>query len=169
MPILTCSSAWAGGAMSARSTMTMWKQPRRKPSCPPRPQRARFSLSPAGSPQHMHAEEAVGEYFQRRPAIFARQSPEGLDRILVAVFRVDHFAFQEINRRAVDPHCLPLGADQMHLDATLLGIKERLVLERRQIKISAELTIHPRQEIEIEARRDAFGVIVGAIECLFVL
>src|SRR5580704_15177063 len=170
MPILTCSSALAGAATlkTAKSTMKL-RNPRRKATLPSTQRFASLPSTPPSCPQYVHAEEAVGEHLHRRPAIFARQGAEGLDRIFVAVFRVDGLARPKIDRRAIDPHRLVLGTGKVHLDAALPAIEERVVLERREVEIGAELTVHPRQEIEVETGRYPFSVVISAIECLFVL
>src|ERR1700722_5186658 len=148
MPILTCSSALAGAATlkTAKSTMKL-RNPRRKATLPPPQRSASLPSTPPSCPQYVHAEEAVGEHLHRRPAIFARQGAEGLDRIFVAVFRVDGLARPEIDRRAINQHRLAPGAGKMHLDAALLAIEERVVLEGREVEVGAELAVHPRQGI----------------------
>ena len=64
---------------------------------------------------------------------------------------------------------LRLQALQVHLDAVIGGVVERAMAERRQVEIAAELAVHPPQDVEIEPRRDAGGIVVGGVEHRLVL
>ena len=90
-----------------------------------------------------------------------RQRLKSLDRVFVAVLGVDGLAGAEIDRLAVDAHLLPLGAGKMHFDAVVLAIVAGVMLERGEIEIGAEFAIDARQQIEIELRGHALGVVIG--------
>jgi hypothetical protein len=77
---------------------------------------------------------------------------------------VDRFARTKLDGLAADPDLLPLDAGEVHLDARTLAIEERVVLETFEIEVAAELAIDARQNVEIELRRDAGGVVIGGIE-----
>ena len=55
-------------------------------------------------------------------------------------------------------------AGEMHLDASALGIIERMVAEACEVEVAAELAIDAGQQIEVEPRGDAGGVVIGGVE-----
>ena len=56
-----------------------------------------------------------------------------------------------------------LEADQMHLDAVAVTVIDRAMDERADVEVAAEFAVDPMQHIEIEARSDACGVVIGII------
>ena len=52
----------------------------------------------------------------------------------------------------------------MHLDAVTLAIVEGVMAEAVEIEIGAELAVDAAQQIEIELRGDAGGVVIGGVE-----
>src|SRR5271168_1079136 len=52
----------------------------------------------------------------------------------------------------------------MHLDAMTVAVIDRAMDERADVEIAAEFAVDPVQHIEIEARRDAGGVVIGIIK-----
>ena len=66
--------------------------------------------------------------------------------------------------RVAHPHLLPLRAGEMHFDTVSLAVVKGVVLEGLEIEIAAKLPIDAREQIEIEFRGNALGVVIGAIE-----
>ena len=62
-----------------------------------------------------------------------------------------------------------LLAGQMHLDAVALAVVEGVVLEACEIEIAAEFAVDAREQVEIELRGDAGGIVVGGVEHFGVL
>src|SRR5215207_10733903 len=102
----------------------------------------------------------VGPYRRRRPAHSARQRAKRVDRIFVAVFGVDGFAGAELDALAAYLDALALEARQVHLDARTVAVKEGMMLEAGRIELGAELAIDARQQVEIELRRHALGIVI---------
>ena len=75
---------------------------------------------------------------------------------------MDGFAGRKSKPQAPDSHRLIPNTDNVHLDAALAGIVNRLVAEAIEIERAFELAVDPRQKIEVEGRGDAGRVIVGA-------
>src|SRR5438270_13996369 len=55
-------------------------------------------------------------------------------------------------------------ADEIHFDATVAWIVDRLMPELGQIESGAQFAIDAREEIQIERRGDAGGIVVGGDE-----
>ena len=53
------------------------------------------------------------------------------------------------------------ATDQMHLHPAVGGIPDRPVIEGRRIDPRSEFAIDPGQEVEVEGRGDALGVVIG--------
>src|SRR5262245_54815574 len=77
---------------------------------------------------------------------------------------MDGLAGAEFETAAGDAHALALAAGEMHLDAPALHVEEGLMAEGANVEIAAKLAIDAREQIEIEARGDALGVVVGGVE-----
>ena len=77
---------------------------------------------------------------------------------------MDGLAGTELDRLLAEPDLLPLGAGKMHFDAVTLVVVKGVVLEGSEIEIGAQLAVDPGEQIEIEFRGYAFGVVVGAVE-----
>ena len=91
-------------------------------------------------------------------------APKEFERVFVAVLGVDGLAGAEFDHAARHPHLLPLLAGEMHLDAVALGIVEGVMAEACEIEVAVELAIDAREQVEIELRRDAGGVVIGGVE-----
>ena len=133
---------------------------------PPHPpaRRCREQISILRHAQCVNAEQTVGPHFQRRPAAAARQRLKRLDRIFVAVLGMDRLAGAEFDRRAARP--APSGAWCWRGASRCGGVRDcrRRDARSRQIEIAAELAIDARQQVEIELRGDALGVVIGGIQ-----
>ena len=57
----------------------------------------------------------------------------------------------------------------MHLDAMPLAVVDRAMGEGGQIEIAAEFAVDAHQHIEVEARGDAGGIVIGVVEHALVL
>src|ERR1700722_10163698 len=79
------------------------------------------------------------------------------------------FAGPERKTSAQHPHGLVGFADQMHLDAMAFAVEDRAVGKRRKVEIAGELAVDAGQQVEIETRGDAGGIVVGGVERPFVL
>src|SRR5579864_7977537 len=77
---------------------------------------------------------------------------------------MDGFALAEVDAGTVQMDLLWLCADQMHFDAALRGVEEGAMLERRKVEIGSELAIDPRQQVQIEFRRHAGGIVIGVMQ-----
>jgi hypothetical protein len=78
----------------------------------------------------------VGPNSDRSPARAARQCPEVLERVFVAVLGVDALSGGEIELSPGNPNVLARLADEVHLDAVTLGIIEGAMVEALEIEIS---------------------------------
>src|ERR1700728_1973462 len=116
----------------------------------------RRPLSFVRHPQRGHTEQTVSPGRQRRPAAAVRERLEGVDRVFVTVLGVDRFPGTEFDGNAAQPDLLPSGAGEVHFDA--------VVLERCKIEIGAELAIDAGEQVQVEFRSHAFGIVVGAIK-----
>src|SRR5215213_4473164 len=68
-----------------------------------------------------------------------------------------------------DAYGLRLLGDQVHLDAMALAIVNRAVHEGGNVEIAAELAVDADQNVEIEPRGDAGGVVIGVVKHPLVL
>ena len=100
----------------------------------------------------------------RLPSRSARQCRKGIERIFVAVLGVDGFAGAEFDCLAGDSHPLAFAAGEMHFDPMALDVVEGLVAKGTQIEVGAELAVDASEQIQVELRGDALGVVVGGIE-----
>src|SRR4051795_8652193 len=116
--------------------------------------------------QRVHREHLRGirPALAHPPTRALRQRAEALDAVFVAVLGVDALARAEREAGAEQAHGLALLADQVHLDAVPLAIVDRAMGEGGKVEIAAEFAIDPYQHIEVEARGDAGGVVVGVVE-----
>ena len=62
---------------------------------------------------------------------------------------------------AQDAHRLPARAPQVHLDAALARIVDRLVLEGAEVEGAGQLAVDAGQQVEVEGGGDALRVVVG--------
>src|SRR4051794_39307002 len=93
------------------------------------------------------------------------------DRVLVTVLRVDAFTLAEWNFKAdqLDLRGLVEGALEMHFDAGELGVPQGEVAEEVEIEVAAEFAVDTSENVLVEARGHAFGVVVGGEQngCIF--
>src|SRR5215218_1955994 len=68
-----------------------------------------------------------------------------------------------------DAYGLRLLGDQVHLDAMALAIVNRAVHEGGNVEIAAELAVDADQNVEIESRGNAGGVVIGVVNHPLVL
>ena len=57
----------------------------------------------------------------------------------------------------------------MHFDAPGNGVVERDMAEAVEIEIGRQLAVDPAQQVEVELRGDALGVVVGGVQPLRIL
>src|SRR5712691_13448837 len=100
----------------------------------------------------------IGPDRGRRPVRAPRERPEGVDRVFVAVLGMDGLAAPEVEALAAHADPLRDAAGEMHLDAPLLAVEERIVAELGEIEVSLELAVDAAEQVEIERRGDAFRV-----------
>src|SRR6266853_2126565 len=83
--------------------------------------------------------------------------------VLVRTFCPDGLVFvqHDAQARSRNMNSLSPRRTQMHLDTPLGEIPERLVPETAQIKIRTQLPVDVRQQIQIERRRHACGIVVS--------
>src|SRR5258708_39473443 len=89
---------------------------------------------------------------------------ERLDRVFVAVLRMNGLAAAEIEGLAAGANLLPRQADEMHLDAALFAVVARAMAEGGRVEFAAKLVIDAREQVEVEGRRNAGMVVVGGGE-----
>ncbi len=82
---------------------------------------------------------------------------------------MDGLAGCELDHLSGDVDLLPPPAHQMHLDAAALVVVERPVAERVAIEVGTQLAIDAREQVEIELRGHARGIVIGGVEYLGVL
>src|SRR5262249_35294205 len=114
--------------------------------------------------KRVHREIAVGPGCNRRPARAPGHPPERLDRVLVAVLGMDGLAGRELYHVTGNVDRLPPPAHEMHLDAAALAVVERPMAERLDIEVGSELAIDAREQIEVELRGHACGIVIGGVE-----
>src|SRR5262249_47737445 len=111
----------------------------------------------------------VGPALLDLPARGLRQRGEAVKTVLVAVFGVNALARTERELMAEHAHALRLAADQVHLDAMAVAVIDRAMHEAGEIEIAAKLAVDALQHIEIEARGDTSGIVIGIVERALVL
>ena len=86
--------------------------------------------------------------------------------VFVRVLAVNRLAGLELDREiaAGDAHLTGPLADEVHLDAPLFLSVDGPMGKISYRKISAEFSVDPRQQVEVEAGRHTGGVIVGSLE-----
>ena len=90
------------------------------------------------------------------PKASGRSQPrETFHGVFIGIFRGDLFAVGETEFPATDMHRLFRFANEVHLDAALPLVVNRLVPPKWKIEIRAQFAICPDQEVEIELSRDA--------------
>ncbi len=57
----------------------------------------------------------------------------------------------------------------MHLDAMAIAVVDRAMNERANVEITAQFAVDAMEHIEIEARGDARGIVIGVIKHALVL
>ncbi len=79
---------------------------------------------------------------------------------------MDGLARRKAEYPRTDAHALRACAAQVHLDPAAGDVVERLVLERAQVEVRAQLAVEPRQEIEVESRGITLRIVVREVENL---
>jgi hypothetical protein len=92
------------------------------------------------------------------------QRGEAGQRVLVRVLGADRLAAREADRNAANVRHLLDLRDEVHLDAARAGRPHGPVCEAGEIEVSAELAVHPREEVLVEGRGHAGRVVVCALE-----
>src|SRR5688500_2419360 len=95
------------------------------------------------SPQLVHAEQrvAVRPDAEGLPAGGTGQVVELADRVLVGILRVDALAGTEQERAPEHAHDLPARALEVHLDAALARVVDRLVREGGEVEGAGQLAV----------------------------
>src|SRR5271166_4573915 len=106
----------------------------------------------------------VGPRRKRRPSRPARQRGKGVQRVFVAVLRVNGLAGAKLDQSAGNLNPLTLVAGEVHLDAMSLGVVEGVMAEACQLEVAVELAVDAREQVEVEAGSDAGHIIVGGVE-----
>src|SRR5262245_44013726 len=123
--------------------------------------------------EHVHAETPFGiEPLLDQPEVRgAPQVVDLLERVLVGVLGVDHLAGRQrdLERERVDAEALRALADQVHAYAPQGLVVDRAMIECIEVEVAAQLAIDAREDVLVEARGDARGVVVGALERAAVL
>src|SRR5690606_23643487 len=92
------------------------------------------------------------------------------DLVLVAAFGDDRFALIEREREptaspgTAHVDVLRTSTHEPHFDPAVSLVVRRMVLEGAGIEIGAELAVQTNEHVQVERRRDAFGVVVGEFE-----
>src|SRR3954447_10668480 len=122
--------------------------------------------SASGHCERLHREIAlrIRPGGKRGPAGTARQSTKGFDRVLVAALGVDGLAGAELDLSAANMRGLTLAAGEVHFHPPALAIVECLVAEVVEIEVSAKLAVDAHEQVEIESRRHACGIVIGGVE-----
>src|SRR4051812_48714672 len=97
----------------------------------------------------------------RRPASRTGHGRHGLPGPLVAVFRMDGLAFGKPDAVSGEVHDLIAAGNQVHLDPADHVIPHRLMAEVVQLEISAGLAVQPAQQVQVELRGHAGGIVIG--------
>ena len=133
---------------------------------------ARFAATLPRSPQR-HRKPPL-RIRPRRRGIKSRAGQQRLGlagTVLVAVLGMDGFSRGEVDGEIEgdDADLLRCAADKMHLDAGFGRVPEGAMGEGIRIEVRAELAIEAHQNVPIEGRGDAGGIVVGGEERGFVL
>ena len=68
---------------------------------------------------------------------------------------------RELEVRRRDADVLPAAADQVHLDARLVGVPDGAVDEAVEVEVAAELAVDADEQVAVERRRHAERIVVG--------
>src|SRR6266550_2910811 len=82
---------------------------------------------------------------------------------------MDDLAGRELDHMTGNVDRLPPPAHEMHFDATALTVVERPMAELVDIEVSRELAIDAREQVEVELRGYACGIVIGGVENVGVL
>ena len=77
---------------------------------------------------------------------------------------MDRFAAIEREAVVADVDRVRLARDEMHLDAPGHRVVEGVVAEPVQVEVAAELAVDARQQVQIERRSHALGVVIGGVQ-----
>lgn len=98
------------------------------------------------------------------PACFGGELAEGFDAVFVRALGMQAFAALEGEALAGGLHLLLVAADQVHLHAVLLPVPLRQVIEGVRIEVAMQFAIDAHQQVFVEPRGDALGVVVGGFQ-----
>ena len=82
----------------------------------------------------------------------------------MAVLGIERLALREFELFAAQLDGLALQADQIHLDPLHLHIVGGVMDEGVQVEVGAQFAVGAQQDVLVEARRDAGGVVVGGMQ-----
>src|SRR5262245_17463018 len=87
----------------------------------------------------------------------------GGPRVFVAVFGVNGLACFQPDFQVQGPQADGLGlrADKVHFDAAARRVEHSPMPERGDVEIGPQLAVDAHEEVEIERRRHALGIVVG--------
>src|SRR6202521_511038 len=161
---------WSGAAWSMGSGGVSWMNGRTWQGRSKRAAPARCGSAPARNPASLRNQQT----FRKGPlgvhplrvatkAVAPRHCRNIFGAVFVRAFRPDGFLFQERDAapRAGDRDGLLAPRAQMHFDSLMLGVVARFVAECQEVKIRAQLSIDPRQKIQIESGGDPKGIVVS--------
>src|SRR5579864_507715 len=95
------------------------------------------------------------------PTTARRERSEILQCVLSRVFRMNGLALGKVKAAAGDDQALAHATHEMHLDARFLRIPESKMSEEFRLKRGPQFTIDPREQILVEGRGNALGIVVG--------
>ncbi len=77
-----------------------------------------------------------------------------------------HEGLAFLEEKAMAAHAHPLGraAHEAHLDARVLRVERRVVLELLDAEVGAELAVHALEQVQIEGRRQPQRIVVRSVE-----
>ena len=83
---------------------------------------------------------------------------------LISVRISSRVAKCDVEVERLDAHVLRRERAQAHLDPLVLAVEERDVLEGVDVEVGAELAVDDVQDVAVERRGDARGVVVGGLD-----
>src|SRR5438105_2973956 len=103
------------------------------------------------------------------PAGACRKRGESGERVLSRVFRMNGLAFGKIIAAPCDDQALVHATREMHLDAGFLRVPDGEMREEFRLEGGSQFAIHASEQVLVEGRGHALGVIVGAQQRLAIL
>src|SRR4029450_12294452 len=86
--------------------------------------------------------------------------------VFVRAFGPDSFCGNQIQIEidGLDSRSLRARGHEVHLDSGLLCVPERAMLDSGDVEVSAQLSIDPREKVQVERRGDTQGIVIGEQE-----